>query len=47
MVESKVAVLVSVVLSILRFVALTVSRPVEKIRCHNQITDAGNILMAE
>lgn len=30
MVESKVAVLVSVVLSILRFVALTVSRPVEK-----------------
>jgi hypothetical protein len=36
-----------VMLSILRFVALTVSKPVEKIRYQNQITDTGSILMAE
>jgi hypothetical protein len=47
MVESKVAVLVSVVLSILRFVALTVSRPVEKIRCQDQLMNAGIILVVE
>ena len=41
MVESKVAVLVSVALSMLRFVALTVSRPVEKMRCQYQPMNVG------
>jgi uncharacterized membrane protein len=47
MVESKVVVLVSVVLSILRFVAFMVSRPVEKNCCQDQLMNAGIILMVE